>query len=90
VNLPVRLTLIAVFLSLVAAAQFMTAVPASAITVELANKCRAMSIKAYPPQRAGSKTGNAGEARRYYAACIAGNGAPPQDKPAGPRAAPAR
>ncbi len=89
-NLPVRLSLAAVFLSLLAAAQFVTAVPASAITVELANKCRAMSIKAYPPQRAGTKSGNAGEARKYYGACVANNGAAPEDKPAAPPAAPVR
>lgn len=87
---PTRLTLTAALLAIVAAAQFITTTPASAITVELANKCREMSLKAFPPQRAGTKGGNAGEARKYYGACIANNGAAPEDKPQKPATAPAR
>lgn len=73
-----------------ACVQFISLTPASAITVELANKCRELSIKAYPPQRAGSKTGNAGEARKYYSACVANGGSPPDDKTKNPAPPPAR
>lgn len=52
--------------------------PASAITVELAKKCRDMALKAYPPKPIGSKTGNAKEADDYYRNCLANNGAMPE------------
>lgn len=55
--------------------------PASAITAELAKQCRAMSMKAYPPARVGTKTGNAKSGLVYYRACIANNGTMP-DTPA--------
>ncbi len=51
--------------------------PASAITAELAKKCRELAIKAHPTPTAGSKTnpfsgsGAAKAQRDYYNACIA-------------------
>lgn len=73
-----------------ACVQLISTMPASAITVELANKCREMSLKAFPPQRAGTKSGNAGEVRKYYNNCVANGGSPPDDKAKKPAAAPAR
>jgi hypothetical protein len=73
-----------------ACVQFVSSTPASAITVELANKCREMSIKAFPPQRVGTKSGNAGEARKYYSDCVSNNGVMPEDKSQKPAGAPAR
>lgn len=73
-----------------ACVQFIAASPASAITVELANKCREMSLKAFPPQRVGAKSGNAGESRKYYSDCVANNGVMPEDKSQKPAGAPAR
>ncbi len=86
---PTRLILFAALLAPVVAAQFMTRT-ASAVTAELANKCRDMSHKAFPPQRVGTKGGNAGDARKYYNACIANGGSPPNDNMKKPAAAPAR
>jgi hypothetical protein len=48
--------------------------PASAITAELAKKCRALAIKAHPPQPAGTKTGAEQAQRDYYRDCIAKSG----------------
>jgi hypothetical protein len=59
----------------------LVAVPAlaqSAISGELAKKCRELAIKAHPTQPAGSKTG-AGQAQRdYFRECIAKNGDMPK------------
>jgi hypothetical protein len=66
-------------LSLVVAAAVAT--PAAAISVDLAIKCRNLAVKAYPPKRVGSKSGNAVAERKYYRSCIANNGeAPAEDK----------
>ena len=78
------------FFAFWACVQLISTMPASAITVELANKCREMSLKAFSPQRAGTKSGNAGEARKYYNACVANGGSPPEDKTKNPPPAPAR
>jgi hypothetical protein len=49
--------------------------PASAISVELANKCRAMAIKVYPPPKSGSKpTGAEKSQRDYFRECVAKDG----------------
>lgn len=64
--------------------------PASAISADLANKCRQMAIKAHPPQRAGTKTGTAGEERQYYRDCIANGGSIPDDKTQNSSAPPSR
>ena len=49
--------------------------PASAISVELAKKCRAMAIKAHPTQKAGTKqTGIEKAQRDYYSECVAKDG----------------
>jgi hypothetical protein len=55
--------------------------PASAISAELAKKCRAMAFKTYPPKLSGSKSGNSKEATGYYRNCLANNGTMP-DAPA--------
>jgi hypothetical protein len=48
--------------------------PTSAVTVELAKKCRALMVEAYPPKLAGSIQGNAKEERDYFRTCLARNG----------------
>lgn len=59
-----------------------------AISVELAKRCRAMAIKAYPPALAGSKTGDAQQERNYFNVCIAKNGRMDGDAPKATVAAP--
>ena len=52
-----------------------TAHAASAISTELAKKCRAMAIKAYPPPTPGSKPTGAGKGQRdYFRECVAKGG----------------
>lgn len=52
-----------------------TAHPASAITAELAKKCRAMAIKAHPTQMAGTKPTGVEKAQRdYFTECVAKGG----------------
>jgi|SRR5208283_903586 len=53
--------------------------PASAITVELAKKCRAIALKAHPMSLPGAKNGTAQAERAYYSACIANNGTMPDN-----------
>ena len=48
--------------------------PASAISADLANKCRAIAIKSHPPTPPGAKTGSAKAERDSYLACITNNG----------------
>lgn len=64
--------------------------PAWAISADLAKKCRQMAFKAYPPKRVGTKVGNAQESRKYYRACLANGGAPPEDAPEKPATPPTR
>jgi hypothetical protein len=52
---------------------------ASAISVELAKKCRELSLKAFPPKPAGSRTGDAAAQRQYFGKCIANKGVSPAD-----------
>ena len=52
---------------------------ATAINVELAKKCRNMSIRAHPPTLPGVKKGTARAQRDYYRACVANNGADSSD-----------
>jgi hypothetical protein len=48
--------------------------PASAITAELAKKCRELALKAHPPQP-GSKQPSSGKARQdFYLNCVARDG----------------
>jgi hypothetical protein len=49
-------------------------IPALSITVELAKKCRAMAIKAYPTTPAGTLKGSAAGQREFYQRCIDRNG----------------
>lgn len=49
--------------------------PASAISADLAKKCRAMAIKAHPTPRPGSKSTGAEKAQReYFGECVAKGG----------------
>ena len=59
---------------------------APAPTAEVAKKCREMMIKAYPPVRPGSKTGNAQQQREYFQTCIAQKGKMEGDSPLWDRA----
>ncbi len=56
-----------------------TSAPASAITVELAKKCREMSLKAHPPTLPGTKAGSGQAERDFFRACISNNGDAPRD-----------
>jgi hypothetical protein len=55
------------------------ATPASAISADLAKKCRAMAIKSHPSILPGAKTGNAQAERIFYKQCIANGGAAPDN-----------
>jgi hypothetical protein len=53
--------------------------PASAITVELAKKCEALTTKAFPPRvvgnpAAGSAKGSGKDERAYYQKCVENDG----------------
>ena len=60
---------IVVLVGLVSAGQ-----PASAITADLAKKCRELALKAHPTPRAGTKTGAAKSQQDYFRNCVAKNG----------------
>jgi len=47
---------------------------ASSITAELAKKCRAMAIKAYPTVLAGNRKGSAENQREFFQHCVERNG----------------
>jgi len=66
-------------LALILIAVLLVSTPASALSAELAKKCREMAIKAHPPTRTGAKTGTAKAQSDYYRACIANNGAAPDN-----------
>jgi hypothetical protein len=51
-----------------------SAVPASAISVELANKCRNMAVKAHPPPFPLGNKAYAQAERDFFAQCVAKNG----------------
>jgi hypothetical protein len=54
--------------------------PASALSLELAKKCRAMALKAYPYKLPGVKgPGTAAAERDYYNECVTNGGNVPQD-----------
>lgn len=61
----------------------------SAISADLAKKCRAMAFKEYPAQRVGTKTGNSPDFNKYFHNCIANNGAAPAQADGTPASAPA-
>jgi len=61
--------------------------PASALSADLANKCRAIAIKAHPPTRVGAKAGSAGAQRDLFRSCLANSGGAP-DNDTKPGAAP--
>ena len=50
---------------------YMYATPASAIDADVAKKCRALAVKAYPTPKAGTKAGGAEKAQRdYFQTCL--------------------
>jgi hypothetical protein len=70
--------------------------PASAISADLAKKCRDMAIKAHPYKLPGEQgPGTAGAQRDYFSVCISKGGDMPSEPPAtdqnasGPSPAPA-
>jgi hypothetical protein len=68
----------------IAAVGVVSVVPsASAITADVARKCRDVAIKSHPPTTAGSKTGAAQAERDAYRACLAQNN-DGKDEPAQP------
>jgi hypothetical protein len=48
--------------------------PASALSADVAKKCRELMVKAFPPLVAGSSRGNAQEEREYFRTCVAQGG----------------
>jgi hypothetical protein len=64
------------FVTAVAATVIALSTPqvASAISADLAKKCRDLAIKAHPPAVAGSATGSARAERDAYKACVAKGG----------------
>lgn len=78
-----------VALIVAAAVMGTTVMPAAAISVELAKKCRAMALKAHPYKLPGQPgAGTAGAERDYFNECIANNGNMPST-PSSTGAAPA-
>jgi hypothetical protein len=68
--------------ALVAAA--LAAIPSaaqSAISADLAKKCRELAIKAHPTLPAGSKSGAEQAQRNYFRECVAKNGDMNSDTP---------
>jgi hypothetical protein len=62
------------------------ATPAAALTAELANKCRAMAIKAHPPPFPLGNKAYAQAQRDYFRECVSKNGEMPSGSPAKPSA----
>jgi hypothetical protein len=70
---------VSVSVALICIAVGSTTSSASAVTVELARKCSALTAKAYPPREpgnpaAGSAKGNGKDAQAYYQKCLTNNG----------------
>ena len=53
--------------------------PASAISVELAKKCRAQMLKSYPYELPGGRKGNSEAQREYFSKCVANDGNMPAE-----------
>jgi hypothetical protein len=53
--------------------------PASAVSVELAKKCRALMLKSYPYELPGGRKGNSEAQREYFNKCIANEGNMPAE-----------
>ncbi|MCG2645738.1 MULTISPECIES: hypothetical protein [Bradyrhizobium] len=58
---------------------------AGAVTAEIAKKCEAAVVAAFPPRvpsnpTAGSAKGNVRDQRAYFNECVKNGGAPPSDK----------
>jgi hypothetical protein len=58
----------------IAATVFLPTQPATAISADLAKKCRDLAIKAYPYTLPGMKAGNAESQRAYFKDCVAKGG----------------
>jgi len=54
---------------------------AAAPSVELAKKCRQLTVKAHPPALPGTKRGSAQAERDYFAECIRKRGEMDQESP---------
>jgi hypothetical protein len=55
-----------------------------AISVDLAKKCRALAIKAYPYKMPGTSKGDSGAERQYFTTCVSKNGNMPSTDQASP------
>jgi hypothetical protein len=69
----------AAFLGLVCIAVALTTDSASAVSVEVAKRCNALTAKAFPPREignpaAGSAKGTGRDERAYYRKCVANKG----------------
>ena len=73
----------------IAAAVFVAVMPitdnASAISLEVAKKCHALTAKAFPPRQignpaAGSTAGTGAEERAYFNECVAKESKPPKSE----------
>lgn len=63
-----------------AAVMSATVMPAAAISVELANKCRSLALKAHPYKLPGEPgAGSAQAEREYFNECVARGGNMPSD-----------
>jgi hypothetical protein len=61
--------------------------PADAISLELAQKCRALALKAHPYKQPGEPgPGSAAAERGYYNECVTKGGNMPNEKPNGGQA----
>ncbi len=67
-----RRSISAKLIAVILLGEALTASSASAITVELAKKCRAYATKMHPTVLAGSKTGSAKAQRDVYLQCLDG------------------
>ena len=73
-----HLSKLSIYLALAALTLVFAVEPASAITAELAKKCRDMALKAHPPERPGKKSHQAEAERTYFRECVEKNGNMPE------------
>jgi hypothetical protein len=77
--MPTKLSYGTVLLALVCLVHLPTILSATAVTAELAKRCRVLTDKAYPPSvpgnpAAGRENGTASEVRDYFNKCLANSG----------------
>jgi hypothetical protein len=65
---------LATSVALVLIAMLLITAPASAISADLAIKCRSMAIKAHPQQQPGTARGYARAERDFFRLCVSKNG----------------